>query len=276
MWTKLQLDDVCTGHVAKVQNEISAAQAGATKQPVDIVATFLREVKNHLMKVLDQKYSKALWSSLPVVLVVTVPAVWSDLAKSRTLEAVCKAGFNSTELPQLQNTIVATEPECAAIYTIKTLRNTIHDADFAVGDGFTVCDMGGGTVDLISYRVTSLNPVRVEEATVGNGDQCGGSFVDRAFLTLLEKRLGSKDFEKIAGCRSEELPLASLSAKASRMLQDFNLEAKSGFSGTETYFLRLPPPLSGIEEDGIRGILDGEMELTPYVEVYLLSSSRSR
>lgn len=122
--------------------------------------------------------------------------------------------------------------------------------------------MGGGTVDLISYRVAELEPTTLEEATVGNGDKCGGSFVDRGFLKWLERRLGTADFVLIAGERSEELSRTSLSPKLSRMVQDFILEAKSGFSGYETNFLRLPVPLSSIEDDEARGIQDGEIKIT--------------
>jgi hypothetical protein len=47
------------------------------------------------------------------------------------------------------------------------------------------------------------------------------------------------------------------------MLQDFTLEVKSGFSGSETNHLRLPSPLNSIEEDEARGIYDGEITITP-------------
>ena len=102
----------------------------------------------------------------------------------------------------------------------------------------------------------------MEEATIGSGDQCGGSFVERGFLKWLERRLGTTDFMSIAGERSEHLPRTSLSPKLSRMVQDFVLEAKSGFSGIETNFLRLPVPLSSVEDDEDRGIQDGEIMIT--------------
>ena len=98
---------------------------------------------------------------------------------------------------------------------------------------------------------------------MGGGDQCGGSFVGRAFLKWLERRLGTKYFVNIVGCRSEDVPHTSLCKKAARMLQDFTLEVKSGFSGSETNHLRLPSPLNSIEEDEARGIYDGEITITP-------------
>jgi hypothetical protein len=263
MWTKLRLETALSGEAAKIVGELSTSGQCDAKQPVDIVSDFLTHVRVHMIKNLDIRYGRDVWMTLPITLVVTVPAVWSDAAKDRTLQAVEKAGFTSTHLPKLENTMITTEPESAAIYTIRTLRSTAHENQLKVGDGFTVCDMGGGTVDLISYRIAGLAPIVVEEATVGNGDQCGGTFVDRAFLKWLECRLGLPDFVTIAGCRSEEVPRTSLAKKAAVMLQDFTLMVKSGFSGTEKNYLRLPAPLSALDDDEARGICDGEITINP-------------
>lgn len=269
VWTKLQLDPQENGEAAKIYRELSRSRQTERKEPVDIVADYLAQVKAHLIQNLDQKYGKALWRSLPMTLVVTVPAVWSDLAKDRTLQAVQKSGFNKFELPQIsQQTILVTEPEAAAIYTIKSLQLSAQGSQFAMNDGFIICDMGGGTVDLISYRVNKVKPVAVEEVTVGCGDQCGGSFVDRAFFKWLEIKLGTHDFLKISDHRSEHKPGTSLPKKLSRMLQDFTLEAKSGFSGTEVSYVRLPPPLSSIDLDESRGIREGEIRIDPYVSAF--------
>jgi hypothetical protein len=263
MWTKLRLDRIQTGEAAEVLKEQQLAAQSSDKQPVDIIADFLRHVKDHFIKTLDDVYQREVWSTLPITLVITVPAVWSDAAKDRTLQAIRQAGFNNVCFPALNDTLLATEPEAAAIYTIKTLRGTTQDQRLAIGDGFIICDMGGGTVDLISYRVAELQPTVVEEATVGTGHQCGGSFIDRAFLKWLEGRIGATYFLKIAGCGSEDIPRTSLTPKLGRMVQDFTLDAKTGFSGNETNFMRLPTPLSAIEEDTTRGISDGEILITP-------------
>jgi hypothetical protein len=262
MWTKLELEDRRDGEAVKIKQELSGT--GTRREPVDIVADFLAQVKAHLIKNLDNKFGQELWRTLRLTLVVTVPAVWSDIAKHRTLQAIDKAGFNSSQLSQLVTPIImTTEPEAAAIYTMRTLRGTAQNGELSVGDGFIVCDMGGGTVDLISYKVKTLQPTTIiEEATIGNGAQCGGSFVDRAFLQWLERRLGTTDFIKIAGCRSEEIPRTALSKKAAKILQDFTLEVKTGFSGTEVGYLNLPNPLSAIDEDETRGIRDGEITIT--------------
>ncbi|KAJ8113126.1 hypothetical protein OPT61_g4676 [Boeremia exigua] len=263
IWTKLQLDSPQGREEAKIFRELSRSSQSVQKPPVDIVADYLAQVKTHLIETLDQKYGKTLWRSLSVTLVVTVPAVWSDLAKDRTLQAVDKAGPNKFEFPQLsQPPILTTEPEAAALYTIKTLRLSVQGSRFAANDGFIMCDMGGGTIDLISYRVTTIDPVAVEEVTIGCGDQCGGSFVDRAFFKWLEMKLGTMDFLKISDYRSDNMPRTSLPKKLARMLQDFTLEVKSGFSGTETNFIRLPSPLFSLPDDEGRGIHEGEIKIT--------------
>ena len=149
IWTKLLLEDSQNGEVDKILKELSLndRRAPSTK-PLDIIAEYLAHVKAHLLKNLDNQYGPELWRTLPITLVVTVPAVWSDSAKDTTLKAINKAGFNKSELPELKRTVLATEPEAAAIYTIQSLRGSVQDSQFAIGDGFVVCDMGGGTVDL--------------------------------------------------------------------------------------------------------------------------------
>lgn len=264
MWTKLELDRSSErtqgGEAGKILHEqMSLTGPSTAKMPVDVVADFLRKVKEHLVKNLDTQFGEKLWRTLPITLVVTVPAVWSDAAKDLTMQAVNNAGFNASELPKLKKIVTITEPEAAALSTMKSFSGSVQSERFAVGDGFIVCDLGGGTDDLISYRVSGLHPTTLEEATVGNGAQCGGSFVDREFIEVLERRLGTEDFIKIAGCRAADVKRTNMPPKLAKMLQTFVLESKAGFTGKEVNFLPLPRPLNGYEDDTTRGIVEGEL-----------------
>lgn len=57
-----------------------------------------------------------------------------------------------------------------------------------------ICDAGGGTVDLISYTITSLKPIlEVQEATPGTGALCGSTFLNLRFQKFLRAKLGKED-----------------------------------------------------------------------------------
>lgn len=52
-------------------------------------------------------------------------------------------------------------------------------------------------MDLITYRITKLDPLAVEESVVGTGGMCGSVFLNFAFERLVEARLGKTDFDKM-------------------------------------------------------------------------------
>jgi molecular chaperone DnaK (HSP70) len=54
--------------------------------------------------------------STPIEYILTVPAVWSDKAKSDTLWCASQAGFGPMDKIRL-----ITEPEAAAVYTFTTV-----------------------------------------------------------------------------------------------------------------------------------------------------------
>lgn len=60
-----------------------------------------------------------------VQFVLTVPAVWSDSAKNATLQAAERAGMGS-----IKELKIISEPEAAALYTLKT----IQSASVKLGD----------------------------------------------------------------------------------------------------------------------------------------------
>ena len=134
-WTKLQLDKEKKPHglqmlLALLSNDLGKldlAQAGDEgednpplypgKEPEDVVADFLTGVKDHVFDSIEKSVGQRLFRTLSVDVVITVPAVWSDRAKELTFKAVSKAGFDS----QNGTIKMVTEPEAAAIYTLKTI-----------------------------------------------------------------------------------------------------------------------------------------------------------
>lgn len=151
-----------------------------------LLADYLSGLGDHLLYTLNQKLGEPFVRNVPMEFILTVPAIWSDLAKSKTLAACQRAGgpFQGRKI-----TLVS-EPEAAAIYTL----HGMDPHNLRVGDSFVICDAGGGTVDLISYTITTLKPIlEIKEASPGSGALCGSTFLNQRFEAFLRSRLKNED-----------------------------------------------------------------------------------
>jgi hypothetical protein len=60
------------------------------------------------------------------------------------------------------------------------------------GEGILICDCGGGTVDITSYKVLQVTPkLEFEELVEGIGGKCGSTYIDRAFHRWMLETFGS-------------------------------------------------------------------------------------
>ncbi|RYP14822.1 hypothetical protein DL765_006123 [Monosporascus sp. GIB2] len=159
---------------------------GTRRDAQKLVTDYLSKLGEHLLYTLRLKLGEALVRNTPLDFILTVPAIWSELAKSRTLEACQRAGGPFQNRP----ITLISEPEAAAIYTMHGL----DPHGLEVGDSFVICDAGGGTVDLISYTITNLKPIlEIREASPGSGALCGSSFLNRRFEAFLRSKLGNEE-----------------------------------------------------------------------------------
>ena len=122
--------------------------------------------------------SQATFNHAEKVILFTVPAVWSERAKHSTYMIAVGAGLASPEY-SLQ---MISEPEAAAVAVLK---DRIRATSLAKNDVYVVVDAGGGTVDLTSYQVDSVEPLRLKEAAPGTGDVCGATFLEVNFRKML-------------------------------------------------------------------------------------------
>jgi len=105
--------------------------------------------------------------------------------------------------------------------------------------------------DLITYTIEKVSPrLSLYEATVGSGGKCGSVAVDRAFLNLLESRIGP-------GFR--EWP-ARKTAPQSSLMRSFDTAKKEFGTTTGTDFWRIP--VGYVRDDPENGIEDAELRLT--------------
>ncbi|KAI8712540.1 hypothetical protein NCS52_01352400 [Fusarium sp. LHS14.1] len=191
-WTKLLLDGSARASEYDDPGLKKAIGSGMMKLPrgrtaKEIVTAYLRGMNTMYQGVVTEKFDHAYFDNLSVDFWLTVPATWSDAAKRLTMEAARDAGFASRPHDRVR---LITEPEAAAHLALKSSIHHVQDL-IEVGSRVMVCDLGGGTVDITSYEVQSISPrLKLQELCVGGGGKCGGTFVDRNFRALMERRFG--------------------------------------------------------------------------------------
>lgn len=208
----------------------------------DAVTDYLTEIYKHTIDTLTKRYGESFMAITKIEFVLTVPAVWSDAAKNDTLQAAERAGMGSRHELRL-----ISEPEAAAVYTLKA----IQPNHLKVGDNFIVCDAGGGTVDLISYKIIQLSPLRVEESAVGTGGLCGSTFLNYRFEDHVKSRLGIERYNHMKERKSKAWQMA---------LKYFEEFVKRNFNEEEHQEVNVPFP--GLPDDEEIGLDSGFLILT--------------
>ncbi|KAG4434714.1 hypothetical protein IFR05_009791 [Cadophora sp. M221] len=154
-------------------------QSGHSEQ---LTTDYLKQLYQHIIYSLKQKLGAVALRNAPMEFCLTVPAIWTEAAKEKTLKACQNAGLKSSK-----EILLVSEPEAALIYALHGL----DPHGLNIGDTFVLCDAGGGTVDLISYTITALHPfLKVKEATRGTGGLHGSTFLNVRFKDFLTSALG--------------------------------------------------------------------------------------
>ncbi|KAF4179419.1 hypothetical protein CNMCM7927_001862 [Aspergillus lentulus] len=215
------------------------------KEPVDVARDYLQLLVNSAKETLRRRFGNAL-DSMEIRFVLTVPAVWTDKAKNITLTAATDAGISALDV-----TLVS-EPEAAALSCLNAIQpNTIENGDVVI-----ICDAGGGTVDLISYRVKSINPLELMEVTEGTGAICGSVLLDKRFESYLVGLFGEKTYQSVSH-RTRETAL--------NYWQDF---VKPNFAGLsiedddEYSEVDYSVPISGVGDKPEIGLEGGFLNMT--------------
>ncbi|KAI1260254.1 hypothetical protein F5Y18DRAFT_420208 [Xylariaceae sp. FL1019] len=154
-----------------------------------MITDYLTGVFRHVMLTIRQSIGTAMVDQSRTHVVVTVPAIWTERSRQRTLQAV----KNIPGLPQPFTASLCLEPEAAALSTLQQFRDLDNREVLDIGDTFVVVDAGGGTVDLVTYTVTALSPtLEVQEAAEGTGSVCGAALVNLRFEHFLKSKLGNQ------------------------------------------------------------------------------------
>jgi hypothetical protein len=107
---------------------------------------------------------------------------------NKTFKAV-RGAFSKELFPTREHIYAVSEPEACALFTAQDLihkerhRQALVRVCFSLppfttmtdnlqGQAFILCDAGGGTVDIVSYRVDSISPLRLTRigGIIGSSD----------------------------------------------------------------------------------------------------------
>lgn len=202
-WTKILLETDPDPSVLERLNhrDVKASKAAIEKlgkSPVQVVADYLRWLWERILEAIidDTSWDQDDIDNANPTIVMTVPAMWSDMARHNTAQAAELAGL-AREGWTLK---FITEPEAAAI-------SELHERmgkGLSAGDCFIVCDGGGGTVDLVSFEIRNKMPFTLDQKTVAAGGLCGSIYIDQMFEDQI-KSLLQGDWDKLSDTAKTEI-----------------------------------------------------------------------
>ncbi|KAH8690252.1 hypothetical protein BGW36DRAFT_433204 [Talaromyces proteolyticus] len=144
------------------------------KLVVDYLSRLKRRVDEHFGEFDVRVYE------LPRKYIVIVPAIWDHWEQDRTRNYAQRAGIGKGSWLQ-----IISEPETAATFALDRMPRL----GLRAGNTFVICDAGGGTVDLTSYTIRSLDPISLAGAGKRSGGLRGSSFLNRIFANCLQHKL---------------------------------------------------------------------------------------
>lgn len=241
-WFKLGLCDDFEERRARESELIKLYDSKTAKQPVKgedcekLVRDYLVGIKQAVDKKLGAVDQVA---ALERQYIITVPALWDYSEQEKT-----RACAERADMGKGSEITLITESEAAGLWAIKNMPSIEE------GNAFVVCDAGGGTVDLTSFRVKFLSKDRRQcelvGAGAGSGGLCGSIFLNRIFEKYLEEKL--RDYSSW----DPDFMIDALGA--------FETRIKPNFSGRnkEPHFIRI----QGLKSSQRHGIKKNFLELT--------------
>ena len=141
----------------------------------------IKEISNN-RPYLEKETEKIKW-------VVTVPAIWNEHQKSIMMESCIGAGLINQNTDK--SLFFALEPEAASLYC--SINKEIDKQYFQNGNYYIICDLGGGTGDIVAHLVGSNN--NLNEISPSCGGNFGSNEIDKfIFKDIILKLFGCQDF----------------------------------------------------------------------------------
>ena len=158
-----------------------------------IIRLILIEVKQNTIT--EIKKTKPSIIEKDCIFVISVPAIWTFESKQIMLQASQNAGL--FEENEDTSTFFSLEPEAASIYYNTELSN--YQDVIEPGCGFILCDLGGGTADIIAHKKVMIdNKIYFDELYPPTGGSYGIQNINDNFIERVIKKLfGEQNVNKL-------------------------------------------------------------------------------
>ena len=176
--------------------KIYKIKANNSDKEVDIqyiITIILKEVKKRAIKELQKKELKL--DEKNIHWVITVPAIWDTKSKQIMINSAQNAGL-IREDDDFSN-FFALEPEAASIYYHNSTHGIKND-NIEKGKPFILCDLGSGTVDIVTQKKVKVNnEIKFEELYPPVGGDYGCNKINEYFMDRVIKQLFEEEcFQK--------------------------------------------------------------------------------
>jgi len=166
-------------------------QNQSTEYPLDeIISKVLKHVKEEAIKTISEK--RPTINENKIKWVVTVPAIWKENQKGIMMKASEKAGlFNDCTN---RANFFALEPEAASLFCSQD--SAIEPKYIEPGKTFIICDLGGGTGDIVTHSKKEKDEIK--EKYQANGGNFGSNEIDKKIFSLIiNKIFGFEEFNSL-------------------------------------------------------------------------------
>ena len=167
-------------------------QNQSTEYPLDeIISKVLKNVKEEAIKKISENSPKTI-NENKIKWVVTVPAIWKENQKGIMMKASEKAGLfnNCTD----RSNFFALEPEAASLYCSQD--SAIEPKYIEPGKTFIICDLGGGTGDIVTHSKEEKGEIKEKYQAIGGN--FGSNEIDKKIFSLIINGIfGFEDYNSL-------------------------------------------------------------------------------
>ena len=136
-----------------------------------VIQKILEKLKE--LAINEIKSKRPLISESKIKWVVIVPAIWGENEKGVMMDACIEAGLVDQNTDK--SLFFSLEPEAASLYCFNN--GNIDKAFFKEGEYYIICDLGGGTGDIVAHFVGSNE--NLSEIHPACGGIYGSNEIDR-------------------------------------------------------------------------------------------------